>query len=127
MKAMSKLACAFTAGNIGALILFLCENTLNHFHGNAATLKAELYRIMVWGGIWALLLALPILRHRWMWRAIAISAAVVIFNFIILFPKAGYGVFGVDGPNSAIWGNIIYNTIWGFVAAFFYHLTQSKD
>ena len=80
---------------------------------------------MVWGGVWAILFALPISKNIWIKSSI-IGLAVIFFNFLLLMPLQGKGFFGVNAGSTTIIMNIVFNFLWGIVAGVIYKAVANK-
>ncbi|MDE4949203.1 membrane lipoprotein, partial [Francisella tularensis subsp. holarctica] len=57
--------------------------------------KYALYRLMLWGGFWAILFALPLSKNIFIKSSI-IALSVILFNFLVKMPLAGQGFFAVN-------------------------------
>ncbi len=121
MKWLRNLSCAFTAGVIGAIVLVIVATLVRGFPSNVTSFKNELYRLLIWGGIWALFLVIPLLKEKWFVKGSLLGLIVILFNFIVLMPLSGRGFFAINAGLSVFLGNIIFNYIWGVVSAFWYH------
>ncbi|MFZ9035844.1 MAG: membrane lipoprotein [Francisellaceae bacterium] len=121
MKGLGRLSCAFSSGAIGAIALMV---TVYIFKGATSDYKETLYRLMVWGGIWGLLLILPIFKNNWFIRGSLLAVLVILFNFIVLMPATGAGFFAYKAGLNVFFGNLIFNYIWGIVAAIWYQLAM---
>lgn len=119
MAIFRQLTLGFGAGAFGALILALVSVVLN-------TLKVQtliglppppapesylplLYRLVVWGGIWGLLFAVPVLNRAWWLKGIIIG---VLATLAILF----YFNPGVTTPPVRFAYVLVLNSIWGIAA-----------
>ena len=125
MNVLNKLSCAFVAGVIGAIVLDIIGILIYGAPHTFADFKAGLYQLCIWGGIWALLLAIPILKNRWFIRGSIIGILVILFNYIILSPLSGQGFFASQVPVSQALGNLL-NYIWGLVAALWFYLATKR-
>jgi uncharacterized membrane protein YagU involved in acid resistance len=83
--------------------------------------KFNLYRLMIWGGVWAILFIVPFCKNIIV-RGFIIGIIVIMFNFMIKMPLAGLGFFGINAPASMILGNIFFNVLWGILAGIIYFL-----
>ncbi|MCK9295982.1 MAG: hypothetical protein M0P70_12960 [Desulfobulbaceae bacterium] len=81
---------------------------------------AWLYPRLVWGGIWGLLLLLPIMKSRPILRGIFISLAPTAMVFLVMFPEMGKGIFGLGFGLLTPVLVLALNFIWGLVAACWY-------
>jgi len=122
---LNRLTVAFGAGAAGALVLFgalwiLVQTGWSPLPpGRAAAMlgKEFLYRQMVWGGIWALLLVLPILPGRWLLRGAVLG---VLATLAAMFYFSG-GVLA-QAPVGIVVTAFGLNILWGIAAAFWFDL-----
>jgi len=122
MTAFRKPSIAFAAGAFGSIILFLIVYLLiaggiMRVPANLAASfqsKAFLYRIIVWGGIWALALVLPVLEKQWWLRGIVLGVIVSLANMFYFTPSLQ------GAPALMVAFLFILNMVWGFAAAFWY-------
>ena len=125
---LRKISGAFTAGVLGALIDSI--NVWMLFHTGmlailGITMRIEftglwLYPRLVWGGIWALLLVLPILRTRIILRGVVMSlfpSAMMLFKVL---PEMGKGLMGLQLGLLTPVLVVALNCIYGIVAAYWY-------
>jgi len=110
------LTLAFACGCLGVAVMFLVYGVLILTGvADAATTpgmpayetKPFVYSRVVWGGLWALLLALPILRRRWITRGLMLAAAASLasaFHFHPFLQQAAPAFLGVILAMNAIWG-----------------------
>jgi hypothetical protein len=123
------LAIAFSAGVVGAGALYLARRGLAQVSfldlpalpSGSTDRFAELYRLLVWGGIWGLPLALPLLNRQWWMKGVVLGVlATLVARFYFR-------------PNLQIsWELALYavalNVLWGIVAAFFWSfLTDRRE
>lgn len=136
MISLKELSIAFTAGALGALIITLLmwlevkyglANSLSinlpNLSGQALVLK--IYKMVAWGGIWAFLLLLPLLKSKWFLRGIIFSLAPSIVTFLYFAPKSGIGYFGIDAGYLMPLNILILNAIWGIIAAWWFETYKS--
>ncbi len=127
-KSLNLLFVSFTAGLISAAFLFFIATLVMH-HGTLiinAEFKQQLYKLMVWGGIWAILLVIPKPKGVLI-RGSILGIIVILFNFIILFPAKGYGLFGIHAPLQIVLMNIVFNYLWGVIAALIQSAAKLKS
>ena len=131
---LRNLSLGFTAGGVGGAInaafLLLMVST-----GAAAALGLGglafdhpqfLYKQVVWGGIWGLAFALPILASSsWVVRGLVIGFISSLVLFFVVFPSIpdGPGVAGLGVGNMMPVLVLVANSIWGLVAAKWYETT----
>jgi hypothetical protein len=129
----SKLSGAFTGGALGALldsfnIWFLGVAGISDLIG--ITMKPEFtapwaYQRMVWGGIWMLLLLLPVWRGRMVVRGMLFSLAPSAMMLFLVLPSMGKGVFGLGFGAMMPLVVVGLNFIYGIFASFWYDNTIS--
>jgi len=75
-----------------------------------------LYPRIVWGGIWGIILILPIFRS-YLLRGLIFSLAPTAVQLFVVFPmKANKGVMGLDLGNLTPLFVLVFNAVWGIVA-----------
>lgn len=80
-----------------------------------------LYPRLVWGGIWGVLLLLPVLQRRFVLRGLLFSLGPSIVQLVIVLPvKAGKGMFGLELGTLTPLFVLLFNALWGVVAAWLY-------
>ncbi|MBC8018189.1 MAG: hypothetical protein H7X83_06690 [Verrucomicrobia bacterium] len=123
-----KISAAFTGGVIGGFvdsfnIWAMGRIGISDMIGLA--MKPEfnapwLYQRMVWGGIWMLLLLLPLMGNRVILRGMLFSLLPSAMMLFFVFPSMGKGMlglgFGMITPLVVIGLNLVY----GIVAASWY-------
>lgn len=123
-----KISAAFTGGAIGGFvdsfnIWAMGKTGISDMIGLA--MKPEfsapwLYQRMVWGGIWMLLLLLPLMGNRTVLRGMVFSLFPTVMMLFIVLPSMGKGIgglgFGMVTPLVVVGLNLIY----GIVAAGWY-------
>jgi hypothetical protein len=123
-----KISAAFTGGAIGGFvdsfnIWAMGKIGISDMIGLA--MKPEfnapwLYQRMVWGGIWMLLLLLPLMGNRAIMRGMLFSLLPSAMMLFIVLPSMGKGMlglgFGLITPLVVIGLNLVY----GIVAASWY-------
>lgn len=117
---LNRISTAFMAGLVSAGILFFIFGSLKN-GGVALTpdFKAMLYKLMVWGGVWAILLVSFKPKNVFL-RGSLIGAAVIFFNFIVLMPLRGQGFFASNAGAEVAIINIVFNYLWGLLAAWLF-------
>jgi hypothetical protein len=81
---------------------------------------AWLYPRLVWGGIWGLLMLLPVMKGRIMQRGMLMSLAPTAMVYFVMFPDMGKGAFGLGFGLLTPVLVLVLNFIWGIVAACWY-------
>lgn len=126
-----KVSGAFTGGALGGLVDSINIWVLSHIGITGllgVTMKPEftpqwLYERMVWGGIWMLLLLLPVWQKRTLFRGCVFSLLPSAMMLFIVLPGMGKGIlgsgFGAMTPVIVIGLNFVY----GIIAAYWYKLT----
>ncbi|API87803.1 membrane lipoprotein [Francisella uliginis] len=87
--------------------------------------KYTLYRLMVWGGVWAILFALPLSKNILL-KSSVIGLAVIFFNFLVLMPLSGKGIFASNAGVEVFVMNIVFNYLWALLAGFIYKSVSLK-
>jgi hypothetical protein len=86
-----------------------------------------LYPRLVWGGIWGLLFLSPQPAGPWWLRGLVVSLAPTIVQLLIVFPvKTDAGVLGLGLGAMTPLLVIVFNAIWGLVAAWALARTQGR-
>ncbi|MFQ5683762.1 MAG: hypothetical protein ACE5HC_10880 [Candidatus Binatia bacterium] len=122
-----KLLRYFSAGAAGGLLNSIVV-WLFGFLGITAALSVAispritpgwLYPRIVWGGIWGLLLFLPLCRRNAWARAFLLSLVPTAVQLFIVFPlKAGKGVGGIELGSLTPLFVVLFNFVWGGTAVF---------
>ena len=130
MSLARSLSLAFSAGALGGLANSLAVWAfgalgITQAVGVAiapALTAAWLYPRIVWGGLWGLLLVLP-LSFDWFRRGLVLSLAPSAVQLFVVFPLvAGKGTLGLElGPATPVLV-LVFNAVWGVVASFWYRL-----
>lgn len=129
-----KLSGAFTGGALGALldsfnIWFMGVIGISDMIG--ITMKPEFaapwaYKRMIWGGIWMLLLLLPIMKERIVLRGMLFSLAPSAMMLFIVLPSMGKETFGLGFGTMMPFVVIGLNFIYGIFASYWYSKTISQ-
>ena len=132
MISLKELSIAFTAGAIGAFILTILlwlevkyglaqslSISLPRLSGHELTL--QIYKMVVWGGIWAFLLLIPFAKSKWFFRGIIFSLLPSIVTFLYFAPQAGLGYFGINAGYLMPINILVLNAIWGIIAAWWFN------
>ncbi len=125
---IKRLSGAFTGGAIGSLVDSINIWILGHTGITAMLgigLKPRfttqwLYPRLVWGGIWALLLILPVLKSRTIIRGMLVSLAPSAMMLLIVFPDMGKGMYGLRLGVLTPLLVLLLNFIYGIVASLWY-------
>lgn len=79
---------------------------------------AMIYQRMVWGGIWGLLMALPVLRGSIFWRGLVFSLGPTAVQLLLVFPHvADKGLYGLELGALTPGFVALFNAVWGWAAA----------
>jgi len=126
-----KISGAFAGGTFGALIDSINIWLLGKLGIIAligVTMKPAftvswLYQRMIWGGLWMLLLILPLWKNRTVFRGCLFSLFPSAMMLLVIFPQMGKGFlgtgFGILTPVVVIGSNFIY----GIIASYWYKST----
>ncbi|WP_318556213.1 hypothetical protein [Geobacter anodireducens] len=121
-----KISGCFTGGALGALvdsfnIWFLGKAGITAMLGiglRPEFTPAWLYPRLVWGGIWALLLLLPVWEKRIILRGCAFSLVPSAVMLLAVFPGMGKGLFGLGFGILTPVLVVALNFIYGVIASF---------
>jgi hypothetical protein len=129
---LRKLSCAYAAGTVGALIACLLLWLLGR-EGLSAWLGISLrpgltshwlVGHMLWGGLFGLPLALPILESRVAMRGLLAALVPSAYTLLIYFPRIGRGILGTGyGPLTPVLLAVVF-ALWGLAAAGWYRQTR---
>ena len=128
MKAIRNISGAFTGGAVGSLIDSINIWVLSHT-GVTVLLgiglkpkftAAWLYPRLVWGGIWALLLLIPVLKSRTVLRGMVFSLAPSAMMLLVVFPDMGKGMYGLRFGTLTPLLVVLLNFIYGIAASLWY-------
>jgi len=130
-----KVSGAFTGGAIGGLVDSIAIWVLGKLGITGllgVTMRPDftapwLYRRIVWGGIWMLLLLLPLWQNRTVLRGCLFSLFPSAMMLFMVFPNMGKGLLGVGFGTLTPMVVIGLNFIYGIVAAFWFEATVSKN
>ena len=130
-----KISGAFTGGAIGGLvdsinIVLLGKLGITGLLG--VTMAPEftapwLYQRMVWGGIWMLLLILPVWNKRTALRGCVLSLLPSAMMLFMVLPGMGKGLLGLGFGTLTPVVVVGLNFIYGIVAAGWYQFAQSRS
>lgn len=127
MAVFRLLTLGFGAGAFGAVILALVGAGLNALNVQVLiglppppapeSYLPLFYRLVVWGGIWGVLLAVPVLNRLWWLKGIIIG---VLATLAILF----YFNPAVTTPPMRFVYALVLNAIWGIAAGAWWALVS---
>ena len=134
MKRLAKrISVVFSAGCLGAVASSLMAWVLGAYSiANKLGVQIApqltlqwLYPRIVWGGLWGVLFALPMLRSSIWQRGIVISLGPTLFQLFVVFPYlTGKGILGLDLGNLTPLLVFICNAVWGIVAAMWIYFVK---
>jgi hypothetical protein len=126
-----KISGAFTGGAIGGLvdsvnITILGKVGISDLLG--VSMKPEftapwLYQRMIWGGIWMLLLLLPLWKKQTIFRGCLFSLLPSAMMLFMVLPGMGKGLLGLGFGTLTPVVVIGLNFIYGIVASYWYEST----
>jgi len=126
-----RISGAFTGGAIGGLvdsvnITILGEMGISNLL--RVTMKPDftapwLYQRMIWGGIWMLLLLLPLWKKQTVLRGCLFSLLPSAMMLFVVLPDMGKGFLGLGFGTLTPVVVIGLNLIYGIVAAYWYKST----
>jgi hypothetical protein len=127
-----KISGAFTGGALGALldsfnIWWMGVAGVSDWIGIG--MKPEfaapwVYKRMIWGGIWMLLLLLPVWKRRTVARGMLFSLAPSAMMLLVVFPSMGKGLFGLGFGMMMPVVVVVLNFIYGIFASWWYSRTK---
>lgn len=128
---LKRLGAAYAGGTLGALVDSANIWALGYFGITArlgVSMKPEfhgawLYPRLVWGGLWMLLLVLPVAEKRPALRGMLISLLPSAMMLLVVFPQQGKGYYGLGYGLLTPLLVIVLNLIYGLVAAYWYRMT----
>lgn len=123
-----KISGAFAGGAFGALVDSINIWLLSHAGVTAMigiSMKPKftgewLYPRLVWGGIWALLLVLPVLKAKTALRGMLFSLLPSAMMLFVVLPDMGKGMLGLKFGTLTPALVIGLNFIYGMLASFWY-------
>lgn len=136
MISLKELSIAFAAGALGGFILTVILWMESHY-GIDQSLHIRLpditghhfvlmiYKMMTWGGIWALLLLIPYAPSKWFLRGIVFSLIPSFVMFLYFAPESGMGYFAFDAGYLMPLQILLLNALWGIIASWWYHTFKS--
>jgi len=125
---LQRVSAAFAGGVLGAGVNSLALWALGAYGITArlgialkpALTAPWLYPRLVWGGLWGLLLVLPLLRGRVGLRGVLFSLAPSAYALLVLLPAAGKGTLGLDLGTLTPVLVVLLNALWGVTGALWY-------
>ena len=130
-----KISAAFTGGAVGGFVdsfnIWIMGRTgISDLIG--LTMKPEFnahwqYQRMVWGGIWMLLLLLPLLRGKTLLRGCLFSLLPSAMMLFMVLPEMGKGMLGLGFGAITPVVVIGLNCIYGMVASLWYRKARNSS
>lgn len=128
-----RLTFYYTAGSVGALVnslaVWFCGaygiTTLLQVNIHPRLTPDWLYPRIVWGGIWGLLLFLPLVKSRMLLRSFFISLGPTAIQLFYIFPVLQHK--GLLGHKLGVLTPVLvigFNWIWGLAALVWLRLTD---
>ncbi|MGH8503743.1 MAG: hypothetical protein ACREVE_15020 [Gammaproteobacteria bacterium] len=125
---LNPVAVAFAAGSAGGLatvftlwLFVLLGITAGFGVELQSPMRADLYRMVVWGGIFGFLFLLPVMRGSVWQRGLIFGLAPSAVQCLIVFPYAlGAGMLGMGLGELTPVFVLIFNTVWGLVTAYLF-------
>ena len=117
----TRLSVAFAAGAVGAIANSLAVQLAGRLRSSATVPSFTpewIYQRLIWGGIFGLLLLLPLLRGRPVLQGLLISLAPSVARLTVFAPA------DASASVASIALVLVFNAIWGVVAALWYHRAQ---
>ena len=132
-RLLQRLSFAFAAGSVGGLVnsvaLWLAGQ-----NGLTALLRVNihprltpdwLYPRLVWGGLWGLLLLLPLAKSKPVLRGMLISLGPTLAQLFYFFPSVQHkGVMGMALGTLTPLLVFVLNAVWGLAAVFWLKLSD---
>jgi hypothetical protein len=133
MVILRKLSGAFTGGVLGGLLDSFNIWAMGVFGISdliGIGMKPEftapwVYQRMIWGGLWMLLLLLPVLRQRIALRGMLFSLLPSAMMLFVVLPSMGKGMFGLGFGTLMPVVVVGLNFLYGIVASYWYAKASS--
>jgi hypothetical protein len=132
MKIAHVLSLFFAAGAFGALansLAIWASGELGVTRALGVAIAPELtaawlYPRIVWGGLWGFLFALPLGVSSALRRGLLLSLAPTAFQLLVVFPRAGRGVLGLELGTLTPVCVLVFNAVWGVAASWWLRRTK---
>lgn len=72
---------------------------------------------LFFGALWGLLFLIPLLQGRTLVRGIVFSLAPSAYMLLVVFPRMGKGLLGLELSTNAPFFVFFFNALWGIAAA----------
>ncbi|MDF1535795.1 MAG: hypothetical protein P1S46_04740 [bacterium] len=124
---LRRVSLLFSAGVLGGLVNSIALWAMGRFGITAmmgvnlapAFTPVWLYPRMIWGGIWAALFLIPVLKHSPFKRGVLYSLAPSAVQLFVLFPHMAYkGYLGLELGGLTPFLVVVLNAVWGIAAAY---------
>ncbi|HEX9874724.1 MAG TPA: hypothetical protein VGA43_10215 [Deferrimonas sp.] len=133
MVMLRKLSGAFTGGVLGGLLdsfNIWAMGVVGISDLIGIGMKPEftapwVYQRMIWGGLWMLLLLLPVLRQRIALRGMLFSLLPSAMMLFVVLPSMGKGMFGLGFGTLMPVVVVGLNFLYGIVASYWYAKASS--
>ncbi len=135
-KVLLRLSVVYAAGTVAALLNSLAVWFFGKM-GIAALLGVKvapaltiawLYPRLVWGGLWALLFLIPLLKERWILRGLLWSLVPTLAQLFYFFPFAAQkGMMGLALGTLTPAFVVCFNAIWGVIASWWISVCEKRD
>lgn len=133
MKLLNQISLGFAAGSLGAAanVGFLAAAgaggliAVMNIQLPELPYPAFLYKQIAWGGLWGILLAVPVLTGGWFLRGLLLSLLASAATLFVFFPmqtldEQGPGLAGLNLGDLMPVLVLVANAVWGLVAAWWY-------
>lgn len=124
LKRSSLLFTAGAIGGVATVVLFYVRGALGL--GGPPVSLGLLYKQMVWGGLWGLVLLVPLFAGRWWLKGLIVGFLAGLAALVIFLPMNGVPVAKL-GPG--FWATVLLANaiVFGLVTAWWAKLTGSID
>ncbi|MBI4775261.1 MAG: hypothetical protein HY788_14015 [Deltaproteobacteria bacterium] len=134
MRFARDFSLAFSAGGVGALVNSVVAWSFGSLGVTAALgvkmapalTRTWLYPRIVWGGLWGLMLLLPVIKRSHAQRGVLLSIVPTLITLFVLYPEEGKGVMGAQLGALTPLFPLILNAVWGAVAGAWYAMVSER-
>jgi hypothetical protein len=126
---LRRLSAAFAAGAAGGLLNGITVwasgeyglTRMAHVRLAPALTPGFLYPRVVWGGLWAFVLLLPVLERSPGWRVVVLALLPTLAQLFWFFPRTTpYGMLGLGLGTLMPLFVLLFNLVWALVAVAWY-------
>jgi hypothetical protein len=117
LKTISVLFCAGVAGGLANAVVAGSYQSMVNL-ASVGFSKEMIYARMVWGGLWGFLFAFSRKAKNLYMLGLAWSLVPTLVQLLVVFPARGQGVLGASLGEFTFIRVILFNAVWGLVAAF---------